>query len=197
MTKCLGRLKQVCCTWIMYVFLVAGLGNTASCSPGLILKASHIQYTLLLYNTTAEDWISLRITQTHPHTHNPYTHNKAEPLKFSTKKKFKIFRSEYLKDNNIISIKLDKLIRLDYLFSYQQCSRHFHYFNLQYYLAYKTMKKKSLYSGITFSPPTRKRSTAARLMQSFSHRPSRTSRMDTPGLMGTEQQDPSGRLMLQ
>lgn len=34
-------------------------------------------------------------------------------------------------------------------------------------------------------------------MDSFSHSPCSTSRMDTPGLMGTEQQEPSGRLMLQ
>jgi len=48
----------------------------------------------------------------------------------------------------------------------------------------------------TFSPPTRKRSMAARLMQSFSQRPSSRSLMDTPALRGTEQHEPSGRLML-
>lgn len=48
----------------------------------------------------------------------------------------------------------------------------------------------------TFSPPTRKRSIAARLMQSFSHRPSSRSLIDTPALSGTGQHEPSGRLML-
>lgn len=53
-----------------------------------------------------------------------------------------------------------------------------------------------IYSCHTFSPPTRKRSTAARLMHSFSQRPSRRSLMDTPALRGTEQHDPSGKLIL-
>lgn len=48
----------------------------------------------------------------------------------------------------------------------------------------------------TFSPPTRKRSIAARLMQSFSQRPSSRSLIDTPALSGTEQHEPSGKLML-
>ncbi len=50
---------------------------------------------------------------------------------------------------------------------------------------------------VTFSPPTRNKSTAARLMPSFSHKPESISLMETPGLMGTEQHEPSGRLMLQ
>lgn len=50
---------------------------------------------------------------------------------------------------------------------------------------------------VTFSPPTRNRSTAARLILSFSHKPESTSLMEMPGLMGTEQHEPSGRLMLQ
>lgn len=37
---------------------------------------------------------------------------------------------------------------------------------------------------------------AARLMQSFSHRPISRSLMDTLALRGTEQHEPSGKLML-
>lgn len=52
------------------------------------------------------------------------------------------------------------------------------------------------FPSYTFSPPTRKRSIAARLMQSFSQSPSIRSLMDTPALRGTEQHEPSGKLML-
>lgn len=61
---------------------------------------------------------------------------------------------------------------------------------------HRTFKAKKLYLGHTFSPPTRKRSIAARLMQSFSQSPSSRSLMDTPALSGTEQHEPSGKLML-
>lgn len=60
----------------------------------------------------------------------------------------------------------------------------------------KSFGKHGVYLCCTFSPPTRKRSIAARLMQSFSHSPSNKSLMDKPALSGTEQQEPSGKFML-
>lgn len=51
-------------------------------------------------------------------------------------------------------------------------------------------------SALTFSPPTRKRSTAAMLTLMFWQRSWRTSRMNEPGRRVMEEQEPSGSITL-